>query len=107
MGHLPGAERYGDAIPQLSHIKDLLSPPPAGNIEKARGILKGIDSVLPGLVLVRLRQIGLEVRDHKYEAAEVLYQQSVANAESTEARNFYSWRYARFAAKVRPSDGPP
>jgi len=54
---------------------------------------------------VRLRQIGLEVRDHKYEAAEVLYQQSVANAESTEARNFYSWRYARFAAKLLGDSG--
>ena len=75
--------------------------PPPGNIDKARGILKGIDSLVPGLVLVRLRRIGLEVRERKYEEAEALYRESTTSAEDTEARNFYAWRYARFAAKVR------
>ena len=75
--------------------------PLAGNVEKARGILKGIDSLVPGLVLVRLRRIGLEVREQRYEEAEGLYCESTTSAEDTEARNFYAWRYARFAAKVR------
>ena len=75
--------------------------PLTGNVDKARGILKGIDSLVPGLVLVRLRRIGLEVREQRYEEAEALYRESTTSAEDTETRNFYAWRYARFAAKVR------
>ena len=89
--------------PTSSSCVDALNSmkPLAGNVEKARGILKGIDSLVPGLVLVRLRRIGLEVREQRYEEVEALYRESTSSAEDTEARNFYAWRYARFAAKVR------
>ena len=46
-------------------------------------------------------RIGLEVREQRYEEAEALYRESTTSAEDTETRNFYAWRYARFAAKVR------
>ena len=59
-----------------------------------------IDSVVPGLVFVRLRRIGLEVRGKCHDRVEALYCESIASAQSTEARNFYAGRYARFAAKV-------
>ena len=74
---------------------------PPGNTTKARDILANIDSLVPGLVFVRLRRIGVEVRGQSLDRAEALYQDSVASAQGAEARNFYSWRYARFAAKVR------
>lgn len=49
---------------------------------------------------MRLRRVGLEVRQQCYDRAESLYQESISSAQTTEARNFYTWRYARFAAKV-------
>ena len=43
----------------------------------------------------------MEVRGQTLDQAEALYEDSVANAQGSEARNFYAWRYAKFAAKVR------
>ena len=71
-----------------------------GNPEKARDILSSIDSLVPGLVFIRQRRIGLEVRQKSYGEARQLYDESLASAESAEPRNFYAWRYARFLAKV-------
>lgn len=71
-----------------------------GNQEKAREILKNIDSLVPGLVFVRQRRIGLEVRAKQHDAVRQLYEESLARADSAESRNFYAWRYARFLSKV-------
>ena len=73
---------------------------PSGNVSGARGILKTFDTKVPGHALVKLRRIGLEVRHRNLQLAEALLAESVADAKSPEARGFYSWRYARFAAKV-------
>lgn len=54
----------------------------------------------PGYVLVQLRQVGLEVRLKEYERADSLFSLLVSGAENNESRAFYSWRYARFLAKV-------
>ncbi len=69
-------------------------------MDTARGILRNIDSVVPGLVFIRLWRIALEVRDKSYDRADALYLESVSGAQSNEARNFYAGRYARFAARV-------
>ena len=72
-----------------------------GNVDTARQILANIDAAVPGLVQVRLRRIGLEVRAGNYPQADSLYQQSLAaTVMSVQMRNFYAWRYARFADKV-------
>ena len=73
---------------------------PLGNVSGARGILKTFDSKVPGHALVKLRRIGLEVRHRNLQLAEALLDESVADAKTQEAKGFYSWRYARFAAKV-------
>lgn len=70
----------------------------------AREILANIDRVTPGMVLVRLRRIGLEIRAGCYPEADALYQDSLNATISLEMRNFYAWRYARFTDKV--SDPP-
>ena len=75
-----------------------LSP---GNTEKAREILKNIDSVAPGFVSIRQARIGLEFRQRRYSQVEELYRSFLEDSSLTsEARNFYSWRYSKFAARV-------
>ena len=71
-----------------------------GNVERARSILLNIEAAVPALVMVRLRRIGLEVRQRCYEEAERLFLDAICSAEGVECKNFYSWRYARFANKV-------
>ena len=72
-----------------------------GNTEKAREILKNIDSVAPGYVSVRQARVGLELRQRRYVEVEELYRSFLEDSSLTsEARNFYSWRYAKFAARV-------
>ena len=72
-----------------------------GNTEKAREILKNIDSVVPGYVSVRQARVGLELRQRRYVEVEELYRSFLEDSSLTsEARNFYSWRYAKFAARV-------
>ena len=72
-----------------------------GNTEKAREILKNIDSVAPGYVSVRQARVGLEFRQRRYVQVEELYHNFLEDSSLTsEARNFYSWRYAKFAARV-------
>lgn len=71
-----------------------------GNMEEARKILANMDRIVPGLVLVRLRRIGLEIRAGRYSEADALYQASLSATMSLEMRNFYTWRYARFTDKL-------
>ena len=77
-----------------------MSPWPTGNVDGAREILANIDHVVPGVVVVRLRRIGLEIRAGRYSEANALYQESLNATISLETRHFYSWRYARFCDKV-------
>lgn len=72
-------------------------------MEEARKILANMDRIVPGLVLVRLRRIGLEIRAGRYSEADALYQASLSATMSLEMRNFYTWRYARFTDKVAHS----
>ena len=70
-------------------------------MDKAREILTNIGSVAPGFVSVRLARVGLEFRQRHYLEVETLYRSFLADPSLTgEARNFYSWRYAKFAARV-------
>ena len=72
-----------------------------GNTEKAREILKNIDLVAPGYVSVRQARVGLELRQRRFLQVEELYRSFLEDSSLTsEARNFYSWRYAKFAARV-------
>lgn len=72
----------------------------SGNLDKARNVLKNIDSVAPGFVVVRQGRIGLEYRLRQFTQVEALYCGYLDGAQTTDARNFYTWRYAKFAAKV-------
>ena len=77
-----------------------------GSTEKAREILKNIDSVAPGYVSVRQARVGLEFRQRRFIQVEALYHGFLDDSTLTnEARNFYSWRYAKFAARVCESIG--
>lgn len=69
-------------------------------MDTAREVLRSIDQCVPGLVMVRLRRISLEVRAGKFEQADALYQECLTQTMALEMRNFYAWRYARFAQKV-------
>ena len=71
-----------------------------GNVDVARGILSAINSSAPGHALIQLRRVGLEVRHHEHQKADALFIDLISNAQSNEARAFYSWRYARFLAHV-------
>ena len=72
-----------------------------GNVDLARTILSNIDTVVPKLIPVKLRRIGLEIRTGNYARADNLYQESLQATMALEMRNFYAWRYARFTEKVR------
>ena len=50
---------------------------------------------------VRQARVGLELRQRRYIQVEELYRSFLEDSSLTnEARNFYSWRYAKFSARV-------
>ena len=56
---------------------------------------------MPGYVSVRQARVGLEFRQRRYTQVEELYHSFLEDSSLTnEARNFYLWRYAKFAARV-------
>jgi pre-mRNA-processing factor 39 len=71
-----------------------------GNVDAAREILTNIDRAVPGQVAVRVRRIGLEIREGRYSEADALYHETLSSTMALEARNFYAWRYARFTDKL-------
>ena len=100
----PGRHLRRSPVHQYTHfVTSVLTQstrPSTGSVETARDILAGIDSAVPGMVSVRLRRIGLEVRSGYHSQAEALYQECLSGTISLDMRNFYAWRYARFADKV-------
>uniref|UniRef100_A0A8C9S5P2 Pre-mRNA-processing factor 39 n=1 Tax=Scleropages formosus TaxID=113540 RepID=A0A8C9S5P2_SCLFO len=74
-----------------------------GNIEEARGVLKTLEHVVPGLAMVRLRRVSLERRHGNLEEAEALLRDAIDNGKSTTESSFYSIKLARHLFKVQKS----
>ncbi|XP_035278924.1 pre-mRNA-processing factor 39-like isoform X1 [Anguilla anguilla] len=74
-----------------------------GNIEEARGILKGLEEAVPGLAMVRLRRVSLERRHGNMEEAESLLQDAIRNGKNVGELSFYSIKLARQLLKVQRS----
>jgi hypothetical protein len=69
-------------------------------VDKAREILQKLDSVVPGLSYVKLRQANLERRSKEIPNACAIYEQAIAESTDTQLVSFYSIKYAKFLAKV-------
>lgn len=65
----------------------------------AKQILSNIDQSTPGHVMVRIRRIGLEMRQGHLLDAESLLVKSISETEDREAKQFYIWQYAQFTVK--------
>ena len=65
----------------------------------AKQILSNIDQSTPGHVIVRVRRIGLEMRQGHLSDAETLLLRSISETEDKEAKQFYTWQYAQFTVK--------
>ncbi|XP_076874044.1 pre-mRNA-processing factor 39 [Brachyhypopomus gauderio] len=76
-----------------------------GNIEEARGILKGLEEAVPGLAMVRLRRVSLERRHGNLDEAEALLQDAIKNGKNASESSFYSVKLARQLLKVQRSIG--
>lgn len=76
---------------------------PAGNIEEARGILKSLEEVVPGLAMVRLRRVSLERRHGNLEEAEALLSEAMASGKNASETSFYAVKLARQLLKVQRS----
>ncbi|XP_026853444.2 pre-mRNA-processing factor 39 [Electrophorus electricus] len=76
-----------------------------GNIEDARGILKGLEEAVPGLAMVRLRRVSLERRHGNLDEAEALLRDAITNGKNASESSFYSVKLARQLLKVQRSIG--
>ncbi|XP_017538606.1 pre-mRNA-processing factor 39 isoform X1 [Pygocentrus nattereri] len=76
-----------------------------GNIEDARGILKGLEEAVPGLAMVRLRRVSLERRHGNLDEAEALLRDAMKNGKNATESSFYSVKLARQLLKVHRSIG--
>uniref|UniRef100_A0A8C7J4Z8 Pre-mRNA-processing factor 39 n=1 Tax=Oncorhynchus kisutch TaxID=8019 RepID=A0A8C7J4Z8_ONCKI len=74
-----------------------------GNIEEARGILKSLEEVVPGLAMVRLRRVSLERRHGNLEEAEALLSEAMASGKNASETSFYAVKLARQLLKVQRS----
>eukprot|EP00117_Sycon_ciliatum_P029205 scpid36569/ scgid2453/ Pre-mRNA-processing factor 39; PRP39 homolog len=71
-----------------------------GEIETARQILQSLDAAVPHIVLVKLHRISLERRHEFKDNTSKIFEEALAQSVSSEAFNFYSWRFARFLSKT-------
>ncbi|XP_041831128.1 pre-mRNA-processing factor 39 [Melanotaenia boesemani] len=74
-----------------------------GNIEEARGILKSLEEMIPGLAMVRLRRVSLERRRGNLEDAEMLLREAMELAKNATETSFYAVKLARQLMKVQRS----
>uniref|UniRef100_A0A8C8ICF0 Pre-mRNA-processing factor 39 n=1 Tax=Oncorhynchus tshawytscha TaxID=74940 RepID=A0A8C8ICF0_ONCTS len=74
-----------------------------GNIEEARGILKSLEELVPGLAMVRLRRVSLERRHGNLEEAEALLSEAMASGKNASETSFYAVKLARQLLKVQRS----
>ncbi|XP_037304889.2 pre-mRNA-processing factor 39 isoform X1 [Pungitius pungitius] len=74
-----------------------------GNVEEARGILKSLEEVVPGLAMVRLRRVSLERRHGNLEGAEALLREAMESAKNVTETSFYAVKLARQMMKVQRS----
>ncbi|KAL6095607.1 prpf39 [Pungitius sinensis] len=74
-----------------------------GNVEEARGILKSLEEVVPGLAMVRLRRVSLERRHGNLEEAEALLREAMESAKNVTETSFYAVKLARQMMKVQRS----
>lgn len=74
-----------------------------GNVEEARGILKGLEEVVPSLAMVRLRRVSLERRHGNLEEAEALLREAMESAKNDTETSFYAVKLSRQLMKVQRS----
>ena len=70
------------------------------NPSKASEILENLDSVVPGLAMVKTRRANLERRLGNSEKVTEIYEKAIQDASDLETASFYSVRYSRFLVKV-------
>lgn len=71
-----------------------------GQVDGARQVLATLDAALPGIILVKLHRLSLERRHGFHDNVTSLFEEALSQSTSSEAFNFYSWRYAKYLSKV-------
>ncbi|KAJ0061246.1 hypothetical protein NL108_013919 [Boleophthalmus pectinirostris] len=74
-----------------------------GEVEEARSILQSLESIIPGLAVVRLRRVSLERRHGRMEEAEALLTEAMTTAKTPTEASFYAVKLARHFLKVHKS----
>ncbi|KAM4017533.1 pre-mRNA-processing factor 39-like [Anomaloglossus baeobatrachus] len=72
-----------------------------GELDSARAILRNLEKVLPGVVLVRLRLVNFERRNGNLDEAERLLRESAQNSSSPDMAAFYTIKLARLLLKLK------
>ncbi|KAM8939230.1 pre-mRNA-processing factor 39-like [Pelodytes ibericus] len=72
-----------------------------GQLDTARAILCDLETMVPGLAMVRLRRVSLERRSGNLDEAERLLRESVQSSLGTNMAAFYAIKLARFLLKLR------
>uniref|UniRef100_A0A3B4BE10 Pre-mRNA-processing factor 39 n=1 Tax=Periophthalmus magnuspinnatus TaxID=409849 RepID=A0A3B4BE10_9GOBI len=74
-----------------------------GQVEEARSILQSLETIIPGLAVVRLRRVSLERRHGRMEEAEALLTEALTTAKTPTEASFYAVKLARHFLKVHKS----
>ena len=74
----------------------------AGNMAAVAKIFDKLDKAVPGLVVTSLRRIGVARRQSNSDATLELYRKFATESTKPEEKAFFSIKYARYLAKVRP-----
>uniref|UniRef100_A0A8C6WRA0 Pre-mRNA-processing factor 39 n=1 Tax=Neogobius melanostomus TaxID=47308 RepID=A0A8C6WRA0_9GOBI len=74
-----------------------------GQEDEARGILKSLEEIVPGLAMVRLRRVNLERRHGCTEEAETLLAEALQMAKTPNEASFYAVKLSRYFLKVGKS----
>ncbi|XP_075043852.1 pre-mRNA-processing factor 39-like [Mixophyes fleayi] len=72
-----------------------------GNVDSARAVLCNLESVMPGLAMVRLKRVSLERRHGNLQGAERLLKEAVQMSAGTELVVFYAVKLARLLLKLQ------
>lgn len=74
---------------------------PTGSLDAALEVVNNIDKAVPGLALLKLRQISIQRRRCNFDDVTQLYELCITDCEEKlQERTFYSIKYARYLAKV-------
>ena len=73
----------------------------SGNVDGALDVIRNIDRAVPGLAVLKLRQISIQRRHCNFDEVSRLYEGCIEESETRlQERSFYCIKFARYLAKV-------